>query len=130
MFDSKTKFVESESGEVKIDDVKADTLETMVYFMYHDKVLDEKMINADLLILADRYNVRPLTTVCVEYLEQNVFLENAVDVLVSAHLANQETLFNVAKNFVWDKKENSIIINSRKELGENDTTLVNKIMMA
>merc|ERR1711890_83410 len=34
----KNEMVESESGEVKIKDVKADALENMVYFMYHDKV--------------------------------------------------------------------------------------------
>merc|ERR1719228_2250129 len=77
------KMVESQSGEVKIEDVKADALEIMIYFMYHDKVLDEKMINSDLLMLADRYNVQSLTTVCIEYLEQNLSLKNALDVLVS-----------------------------------------------
>merc|ERR1719369_2319195 len=107
--------VESESGEVKIKDVKAETLETMIYFIYHDKVLDEKMINADLLILADRYNIQPLKASCVEYLSQNLSLENAVDVLVSAHLTNQETLFNMAKNFVWDNKK----IQSSSTAGKN-----------
>merc|ERR1719187_623149 len=41
MFKSGTKMVESETGQVKIEDVKAETLETMIYFIYHDKVLDE-----------------------------------------------------------------------------------------
>ena len=130
MFKSGTKMVESESGEVKIKDVKVETLETMIYFIYHDKVMDEKMINSDLLILADRYNVRPLKASCVEYLAQNLSLENAIDVLISAHLTNQETLFNVAKNFVWDNKKNPVIINSWKEVEENDTNLVNKITKA
>ena len=36
---------EAMSGKVEIDDFEADTVETMVYFMYNDTVLDEKMLN-------------------------------------------------------------------------------------
>jgi len=130
MFKSGTKMVESESGEVKIEDAKADTLENMIYFMYHDKVLDEKMIKADLLILAERYNVQPLTAVCVEYLEENLSLENAVDVLVSANLTNKKALFDVAEQFVWENREILAKTNAWNELSENDPILFNKIMKA
>ena len=40
------KCEESKSGEVKIEDFDADTVESMVYFMYHNKVSDEKMSNS------------------------------------------------------------------------------------
>merc|ERR1719219_479558 len=108
MFKSGTKMVESESGEVKIEDVRTDTMETMIYFIYHDKVLDEKMINPDLLILAERYNIQPLTAVCVEYLRANLSVENALDVLVSADLTDKKALFDVATQFVLENRGNVI----------------------
>ena len=122
--------IESESGEMKIDDVKADTLEIMIYFLYHDKVFDEKMINADLLILAERYNVRPLTAVCVEYLGENLSVENALDVLVSANLTNKKALFDVATQFVFENRGNLVKTDAWKELSENDPILIGKIMIA
>ena len=94
------------------------------------KVLDEEMINADLLILADRYNVRSLTAVCVEYLRVNLSFQNALDVLVSASLTNQKVLFDVATRFVFENRENLVKTDAWKELSENYPILVNKIMSA
>ena len=48
---------EARSGKVEIDDFEAVTVETMVYYMYNDNVLDEKMIDSDLLRLAEKYNI-------------------------------------------------------------------------
>ena len=70
---------EARSGEVQIDDFKAVTVETMVYFMYNGNVLEENMINSDLLRLAEKYKIKSLVDFCVEYLEQNLTLENALD---------------------------------------------------
>ena len=86
------------------------------------------MINADLLILAERYNVRPLTAVCVEYLEENLSVENALGVLVSANLTDKEALFDVASQFVWENRGNLAITDDWNELSENDPILINKIM--
>jgi len=129
MFKSGTKMVESESGEVKIDDVKADTLETMIYFMYHDKVSDEKKIKADLLFLAEMYNIQPLSAVCVKYLEENLSVENALDVLVAANLINKEDLLDAATQFVLENRGNLAKTDVWNELSENDH-LMNKIMKA
>ena len=77
---------EAESGELEIENFKPKTVEHMVYFMYHDNIMNEKNMDPDLLILADKYNVRGLMKYCVEYFEENLSLENALDVLVSTHL--------------------------------------------
>merc|ERR1711874_307091 len=130
MFKSGTKMTESESGEVKIYDVKADTLETMIYFIYHDKVSNEKKINADLLILAERYNVRPLTALCVEYLGENLSVENALDVLVSANLTNKKVLFDAAADFVLKNRGNLVETDAWNKLSENDPILFKKIVKA
>ena len=47
MFKEKSTYNESKSGVMKIEDFDADVVESMVYFMYHENVLDEKMANSD-----------------------------------------------------------------------------------
>ena len=130
MFKDGTKMVESESGEVKIDDAKADTLENMIYFMYFNKILDEKRINPDLLILADRYMVKSLTAFCVEHFKQNLSFGNALEVLVSAYVTpNQKALFNSAAKFVCENRKKLVKTENWKELS-NDATLMQKVFLA
>ena len=129
MLKKETKMVESESAEVKIEDTKAETLENMIYFMYHDKV-DEKKINSNLLILADRYNVKSLTSMCIQYLEENLSLENALDVLTAANLTSKKDLFDAAAKFVFENKQSVVKTEAWKELSENHPDLIVKIMKA
>ena len=78
----------------------------------------------------ERYNVQTLSAICIENLAQKLTPENAMDTLVSAYHLNQESLFNVAKNFILDKREDPIIINSWKELKKSNKTRAFKIMTA
>ena len=73
---------EAESGEVEIENFKSKTVENMVYFMYHDNIMNEENMDPDLLILADKYNVRGLMNYCLKYFEKNLSLEKALDVTV------------------------------------------------
>ena len=117
------------SSKVEIDDFKADTVETMVYFMYNDCVLDEKMVNSDLLRLAEKYNIITLVDFCSKYLEENLSLENALDVLITSHLTHQKSLFNAATNFVHENKGQLVQTDSWKELMEGNPKLANEIFM-
>ena len=121
--------VESESGEVKIVDFKAKTVANMVYFMYHDTVMNEENVDPDLLILAEKYNIRGLMNYCVKYFEENLSLENALDVLVSSHLTNKKRLFDAATKFAYENKGLLVKTESWKELLETNPKLANKIAM-
>ena len=120
---------EARSGVLEIVDFKAETVETMMYFVYNDSVLDEKMINSDLLRLAEKYNVKSLVEYCVEHLEENLSLENALDVLVASHLTNQKSLFDATSNFVYANKENLVKTESWKEIMEANPKLANDVVM-
>ena len=50
--------IEAKSNEVKINDLKPDTMEALLHFIYHDKVLEPKKINIELLCAADKYNIQ------------------------------------------------------------------------
>ena len=96
------EMIEAQSREVKINDIQADTMETLLYFLYHDQ--DAKMINGKLLCAAHKYNILELMEVCTEFLKNNISIENATEVVVSAHLTNQKDLFEIASNFIYENK--------------------------
>ena len=120
---------EARYGKVEIDDFKAVTVETMVYFMYNDNVLDEKMIDLDLLRIAEKYNIKSLVDFCAKHLEENLSLENALDVLVASHVTNQKGLFDAASNFVAENRGNLVKTDSWNELMETNPKLANDVVM-
>ena len=123
--------IEARSGKVKIDDFKANTVKTMVYYMYNERVSSSRLheINVDLLRLADKYNVTSLVDFCVHHLEENLSLENALDVLVASHLTNQKSLFDATSNFVYANKENLVKTESWKEIMEANPKLASDVFM-
>ena len=121
---------EARSGKVKIDDFHVNTVKTMVYFMYKERVWNERSdINVELLRLADKYNVMSLVDVCVEHLEEHLSLENALDVLITSHLINHKDLFDAASNYVCENRRYLVKTDSWKELMETDPKLANDIVM-
>jgi hypothetical protein len=98
------RMVEDKTGKVNIDDVKPEVMESMLFFIYHDEIEDKMKINSELLLAADKYNIPGLLDVCANYLEANLSLENALDVMFAAYLTNQTSLFGVASNFVCENK--------------------------
>ena len=114
---------------MEIVDFKAKTVAKMVYFMYHDNLINKENMDSDLLILAEKYNIRGLMNYCVKYFEENLSLENALDVLVSSHLTNQKRLFDAATKFAYENKGLLVKTESWKELLETNPKLANKIAM-
>ena len=90
---------------MEIENFEAKTVANMVYFMYHDNVMNEENMDPDLLILADKYNVRGLMNYCVKYFEENLSLENALDVLVSAELTgHSDSKLRILFGNCWGKR--------------------------
>lgn len=86
--------------EIYENDFSSDTMEQILYYLYFQKVKDNKVINTDLMIAADKYNVKGLLDVCTNYLGSNLSEENALNVLVKAELLDQKKLFDAASKFV------------------------------
>ena len=86
--------------EIEEIDMNSDSMEQLVFYLYHAKVKDDRMINADLLMAADKYMVKSLLDLCVKYLKSNLSLENVLDVLVKAEFTNQKVLFDSAATFI------------------------------
>ena len=109
---------------MKIDDVNADTMETMLFFMYNDS-LDKKLINSELLFLADKYNVEDLIAICVEHLTLNLCHENALDVFLTSHLTSQEKLFDTVTKYILQNQSGLYSYTNKKSL---DTEELEKLL--
>ena len=72
------KTIEAKLEKVKLNDVQADTKKLLLYFLYNDEIEDTKMINAKLLVAADKYTILGLLEVCSYYLKQNISLKMAL----------------------------------------------------
>ena len=118
---------EAKSGEIEINDITAETMETFLYYLYHEDV-EEKVVDTNLLFAADKYNIAGLVEVCNEYLKSNLSVENCLDVLLSADFINQKELFRAASDFVIQNKGKVVRTNAWKEMAETNPKLTINIL--
>lgn len=121
---------EAKSGEITIKDTSALTMESLLYYMYHDD-LPKNEINGDLLIIADKFNVSDLVAICVNYLMANMNEENVVDTMIASYLTNQNELFKDAFLFLFNCRINDKKFETEawEELKKKDPNLAS-IMIA
>ena len=123
-------FIESASGEIKITDISATTMENLLFFIYHED-LDGTKITGDLLVAANKYDISDLVNYCVEFLGDNLSENNAVDVMTSAFLTDQEELFESAYKFIFFKLRNDnqmVETEAWKKLQEEKPVLALKML--
>jgi hypothetical protein len=119
---------QAEVMEINENDFNSETMEQILFYFYHGSLQETKMINTDLLRAADKYEVVGLMDICTKYLESNLSLENALDVLVTAELTNQKGLFDSAAKFVRKNQGKMNETGAYKEMYEKDPKLVLTVM--
>merc|ERR1719495_2580332 len=96
--------MEATSGKINITDASAVTIENLLFFLYHGD-LDQTKINGDLLVAAEKYEIKDLINACVNYMMENLTEKNAADILISAYLVdNQKILFRRAYKFIFQNR--------------------------
>ena len=113
--------------EINENDFNSDTMEQVIFYFYHGSVQDIEMINTDLLRAADKYEAIGLMDMCAKYLESNLSLDNALDILVSAELTNQKALFDSAAKFVRKNQGKMKQTGAYNEMLEKDPKLIAKV---
>ena len=84
------------------------------------KIVEEnEMNNGALLRAAHKYNNVELMEYCTEYLKRNVSVENAIDILMSAHLTDQKDLFDIALQFAIKNRGKLVMTSGHWSLGKN-----------
>ena len=114
--------------EIEEIDMNSDSVEQLVFYLYHAKVKDTKMINTDLLMVADKYMVNGLLYLCVNHLVSNLSLENVLDVLVKAELTNQKFLFDSASRFVRTNSGKLKKSRAYNEMFEKDPRFIARVL--
>ena len=104
MFKNKSLSEEQSEGVMIIEenDFDCDIMEQLLRYFYFQKVEEGDVINADLMVAADKYNVKGLLNFCTKYLESNLHLDEdyALDILVKAELIGQKNLFDAASKYI------------------------------
>ena len=89
------------------------------------KIVEEnEMNNGALLRAAHKHNIVELKKYCSEYLKRNLFVENALDILVSAHLIDQKDLFKIALQFAIKNRGKLVETAYWEELKTNPTMAI------
>ena len=122
--------IEKESGVLEFDenDISAETMEQFVYYLYHEKFKDIKMINPELLVAADKYIVSGLFHECSKYFQSNLSLQNALDVLVTAEMTHQRDLFETASRFVCKNIGSLNKTSAYEELLKSNPTMIANVL--
>ena len=119
---------EAISGKVNITDISSVTLETMLYYIYHNS-LDKEKINGDLLKAADKYMITGLIRICVNHLESNLTVGNAIEVMIAAYSSNQKELFGSACKFIAKNRGDEKFVKTPwEEMKKKEPTLALQMM--
>lgn len=121
---------ESLSGTIKICDVSYDALRAFVNYLYTaEACLDEQMA-CDLLVLAEKYQVKHLKTYCEKFMVSKLNWENALVSFAFAHQHNAKNLVDSALSLIMDNMDKLSKREEYLELVEKDPRLVVEIYEA
>lgn len=91
---------EKETDKVAIENVDPEVFSNFLHYLYTgrlDTLTQENMLG--LFVTADRYQDRELKYICMNYIRNNITVNNFCDVLTVAHQHNQKTLITLATEF-------------------------------
>ncbi|KAL7086171.1 hypothetical protein ACP275_14G323200 [Erythranthe tilingii] len=125
-----TEMEETLSGTIKIGDVSYDALRAFVNYMYTaEACLDEHMA-CDLLVLAEKYQVKHLKTYCEKYLMSKLNWENSLPYYAFAHQHGAKSLLEAALSLIMDNMDKLSKQEEYMELVEKDPRVVVEIYEA
>lgn len=121
---------ESRSGAIKIADVSYAVLRAFVHYLYTAEALLDEQMACDLLVLAERYQVKHLKAFCEKFIISKVNGETAVISFAFAHRHNAGMLLEAALALILDNMSTLTAREEYKELVEKDPRLVVEIYEA
>lgn len=121
---------ESRSGTIKIGDVSYDALRAFVNYMYTaEACLDEQMAY-DLLVLAEKYQVKHLKAYCEKFLVSKLNWENSMLSYAIAHQHNAKLMLDAALSVITENMDKLTKREEYAELVEKDPRLIVEIYEA
>ncbi|GLT55848.1 hypothetical protein SLA2020_289350 [Shorea laevis] len=121
---------ESRSGTIKISDVSYEALRAFINYLYTaEAALDEQMAY-DLLVLAEKYQVKHLKAYCEKFLVSKLNWDNSVMSYAFAHQQNAKLVVDAALSLITDNMDKLSKREEYMELVEKDARLVVEIYEA
>lgn len=90
---------ENETGSIQLEDTDKSTMNKLLQYLYTGELCPE-LVNVDLLIVADKYDVQDLKVLCEEQLVKRLIMKNCVELLIVGDRHNAAELKRVAKAFI------------------------------
>jgi len=79
------KMKENLEGSIEIEGVDPYVMRSLIQYLYTETIEPSDMDKTQLLLLADRYQIRRLVVVCLNDLKNDINIHNCVDLLVISH---------------------------------------------
>lgn len=92
--------MEKEANVVKMESIAYNVLKELLRYIHTDKVESLQEMATDLLVAADKYEIWMLKDLCASKLCTSISKNNAVDLLIVAHLHQVNSLKTRAMRFV------------------------------
>jgi speckle-type POZ protein len=90
----------NKTGEVKVEDIDAKTMKTLLDYIYQNKFPKPDADMMDLLFAADKYYLAELVSHCQETILKNITDETVLDIAVSSRQLTSQEVFEAAKKFI------------------------------
>ncbi|OVA16155.1 BTB/POZ-like [Macleaya cordata] len=119
-----TEMEESRSGTIKISDVSYNVLRSFIHYLYTAEVPLTEPMACDLLVLAERYQVKHLKSYCEKFMTSKVNGENAIVSFAFANQHNAKHLLEASLSVVMDNMDKLTKQDDYKDLVEKDPRLV------
>jgi hypothetical protein len=95
----KNKFTENLTGTIRVDDIAAKTMKTVIKYMYQNNITFDEASDLDVLLAANKYNIVDLVAKCQKYIIMSLSTTNVLDVLAVAKLLPKSFFFENAMDF-------------------------------
>ncbi|GAB2289798.1 hypothetical protein Dimus_024102 [Dionaea muscipula] len=119
-----TAMEESISGTIKISDVTYHSLHAFVNYIYIADVCLNEKIASNLLILAEKYQVKHLNELCQKYLVSNLNWDNSISKYVFAYQHSAEKLLEASLSIITDDIDKFMNRDEYAELVNKDPLFV------
>merc|ERR1712062_550903 len=100
MFSSDLKISDAEDeSTLKIEDISAVTMTQFIKFLYTDELKSDN-IDVNLLIAANKYDLKRLVNICLIHLGSIIDATNVMEITFTAYLIDNDQLLQKASKFI------------------------------
>eukprot|EP01018_Ginkgo_biloba_P019064 Gb_20271 [translate_table: standard] len=121
---------ESRSRTIKITDFSYEVLRSFVHYLYTAEACPDEQMVYDLLVLAEKYQVKHLKTVCEKFITSKVNSDNAIMSFAFAHQHNAKHLREAALSLIIEHMHTLTTREEYHDLVDKDPRLVVEIYEA